>query len=60
MIPKSPTMGIGPKIMAMNPIEVASIATSTAGPVFVMVVLTASASGAFLISSSSLEWIWMA
>lgn len=37
-------IGIGPNIMAIKPVDVASIATMTEGLVFVMVAVTASGS----------------
>ena len=46
--------------MAKNPMEVASIAYMTAGPVLVTVTKTASSSDPFLASSSNRAWNWIA
>lgn len=46
--------------MATNPMEVASIAYMTAGPVRVTVTRTASSSDPFRASSSNRAWNWIA
>ena len=59
-IPNERIIGTVETIMARNPIDVASIAYMTAGPVRVTVMKTASSSDPFRASSSNRAWNWIA
>ncbi len=57
--PNERIMGTVEINMAMNPMQVASIAYMTAGPVLVTITVTALSSEPFRASSSSLAWNWI-